>query len=151
MRGKAIPDEIRVAIAADLEAGDTRKAVAARYGVSEGSVAKYSPLAKRGRVYRDRLVSINQLGDRYLDLLDKNFTALGVLADYIAAHPKEAAGNGQGLAILYGVVFDKTGNLAGAAVASAGMGPAALPDAEGADTGSRPALDDDQADAETPT
>jgi hypothetical protein len=137
MRGKAIPDDIRAAIAADMAAGDTRKVVAARYGVSEGAVKRYSPLAKVGRVYRSKLVSVNQLGERYLELLDKNFAALGALSDYIAEHPGEVVNHPTGAAVTYGVIFDKTGKVAGAAMASAGLDPAAL---------SGPNQDDDRPD-----
>ena len=126
MRGKALPEDIRVAIAADLEAGETRKTVATRYGVSESTVSHYAPLAKRGKVYRSRLGSINDLGQRYLVLLDKNFAALESLADYIAEHPGEVVNHPQGAAITYGVIFDKTGKVAGAAMASAGLDSAAL-------------------------
>lgn len=126
MRGKAIPDEIRVAIAADLAAGQTRKEVADRYGVSEASVAKYSPLAKRGRVYRDKLVSVNDLGPRYLRLLDKNFQALEAITDSIVRDTEQFRGDASGQAILYGVIFDKTGKLAGAAMAGAGILPTVL-------------------------
>jgi hypothetical protein len=147
MRGKAISDEVRVAIAADLAAGATRKEVAAKYGVSEGSVGRYSPLAKRGAVYRGKLASLNQLGDRYLSLLDKNFTALEALADHIAKHPGAYAGDAQGVAILYGVVFDKTGKLAGAALAGAGLLPGVVSGPAGDHTAAAGPVDPDDQDA----
>lgn len=133
MRGKAIPDEVRVKIAADLTAGHTRKEVAARYGVSESAVAKYSPLAKSGTVYRARLVSVNQLGERYLELIDRNFDALAAIAGQATDREwlaKQSAGE---VATLYGVIFDKTGKLAGAALASAGLLPGSLSGDEASD------------------
>jgi DNA-binding transcriptional regulator LsrR (DeoR family) len=121
--------ETKAQAAADLLAGMTVREVAAKYGMSRSTVGNLTRTSKAGAVYVQRIMDINDLQHKFLEQLDHNFAALTAMTELIVAEPKYAAEHGNNLAVLYGVVFDKTGKLAGAAVAGAGLDRPALPDA----------------------
>ena len=127
MRGRAIDAETRAAIAADLTAGETRKTVARRYGVSESAVARYSPFNARGAVYRRKLASVNDLRALFLEHLSESFQALHNITDLTNDRGWLRDQAADELATLYGVIFDKAGKLTGAALARSDVDPAVVP------------------------
>src|SRR5580765_8818640 len=122
-------DETKAKAAADLAAGMTVREVAAKYGMPSGTVMHLTPTSQRGAVYASKIGRINDLQAKFLEQLDKNFAALSAMTELIVKDPKFAAEYGDKLGVLFGVVFDKTGKLAGATVAGSGVGPTALPGA----------------------
>lgn len=133
--------ETKAKAAADLAAGMTVREVAEKYDMSRSTAAALTRTSKRGAVYVHKLVDINELQAQFLEQLGYNFGAMKAMTELIMTDPVYAAAVGDKLAVLYGVVFDKTGKLAGAAVAGAGLPSAALsgpaPD-DGADQGVDP-------------
>ena len=125
--------EIKAQAAADLLSGMTVREVAAKYDMPHTTAANLTSTSKRGAVYVRRIANINDLQERFLEQLDHNLNALKALTDHIQKKTTHAVEHGDTLGILYGVVFDKTGKLAGAAVAGDGLGTAALPGATGDD------------------
>ena len=122
-------------------AGMTVREVAAKYEMPQTTAADLTRTSKRGAVYYRKIANINDLQERFLEQLDHNLNALKALTDHIQKKPNHAVEHGDKLGILYGVVFDKTGKLAGAAVAGDGLGTAALPEQEpapDADPGDNP-------------
>lgn len=119
-------DEIKAQAAADLLSGMTVREVAAKYDMPRSTAAALTQTSKRGAVYVHRIVDLNDLNERFLEQLDHNLNALKALTDHIQKQTRHAVEYGDKLGIVYGVVFDKTGKLAGAAVAGSGLGPAAV-------------------------
>lgn len=119
-------EEIKAQAAADLLAGMTVREVAAKYGMPHTTAANLTHTSKRGAVYVRKIANINDLHERFLEQLDHNLNALKALTDHIQKQTRHAVEHGDKLGIVYGVVFDKTGKLAGAAVAGAGIHSAAL-------------------------
>jgi hypothetical protein len=136
--GKRWSPEVKAKVAADLMAGMTVREVAAKYAMPVGTVATLTRTSKRGAVYVRKIADINELQAQFLEQLGYNFGAMKAMTELIMSDPKFAAEQGDKLAVLYGVVFDKTGKLAGAAVAGAGLPSAALSGPasdDGADSG----------------
>lgn len=131
--GRRWSDETKAKAAADLLAGMTVREVAEKYGMPRSTAADLTRTSKRGAVYVRKVTDLNDLQAKFLEQLDHNFAALTAMTDLIVNEPKFAAEYGDKLGVLFGVVFDKTGKLAGAAVAGSGLGPTALPQAEGPD------------------
>lgn len=127
MARKRWSGEIKAKAAADLMAGMTVREVAAKYGMPLGTAATLTPTSKRGAVYVRKIADLNELHDLFLEQLSYNFAALKAMTELMIKDPKFAAMNGDKLAVVYGVVFDKTGKLASAAVAGPAMDNA-IPD-----------------------
>ena len=141
MARKQWSSEIKAQAAADLLSGMTVREVAAKYGMPISTAGALTHTSQRGAVYVHRIVDINTMRQRLLQQMDHNLDALEALTTHIQKKTNHAVEHGDKLGILYGVVFDKTGKLAGAAVAGAGLGSAALPDGEpdeGDDQGDNP-------------
>lgn len=146
MAGKRWSAEIKAQAAADLLAGMTVREVAAKYGMPISTAGALTRTSQRGAVYVHRIVDINTMRQRLLQQMDHNLDALKALTDHIQNKTDHAVEHGDKLGIVYGVVFDKTGKLAGAAVAGPPLDHAALsgydsddgaaPDADPQDTAS---------------
>lgn len=106
---------------ADLAAGMKLKEVMEKYDMPKGTASNLSPTSKRGRVKVSKIADLNQLHGVFLDQLSHQFAALRALLEVIQNDTPFAIEHGQELAILYGVLFDKTGKLTGAAMAGPGM------------------------------
>lgn len=130
MAGKKYSAATKAAVAADLAVGMTIQEAADKHGVSYATAATLTPTSKTGRVYLERTIEVNELQILLSDLLRENIAALRSTvrqAHNATWRNKQTAGE---LATFYGVIFDKTGKIAGFAVAGPAMDRAALPDAE---------------------
>lgn len=119
--------ETKAKAAADLAAGMTIKEAAAKHGMSEAAAAKLSPTSERGRVYLDKIVQVKDLQVLFSELLIENVNALRSTVRQAHNATWRGRQSAADLATFYGVVFDKTGKIAGFALAGPALDRAAVP------------------------
>jgi hypothetical protein len=124
MPRKVWSDEIKAMAAADLLAGMTVREVAAKYGMPRSTAGALTRTSKPGAVYVQKVLDINDWRARFAVTLDGCLGALDAMTGHIKTETKHAVEHGDKLGVLFGVVVDKTGKIAGATMDGPGLHPA---------------------------
>jgi transposase-like protein len=106
VRGSAHSDYTRAAVLAALLTGQSISEVAAEYEIPEGTVKRWS--AERNEVQLVDPEKKAQIGDLIAVLLERNLRTLTAQATLFADETWLRKQDASGVAVLYGVLMDKT-------------------------------------------